>query len=154
MVFGRRLHKLEKLVSDPYLLYLANKNMFKLKLKKNHIILILSQPVFALSPQCCVLSGEATHANCIILVWPDRGTNRRSTAREASTLTITPPMRFLFLWRDLTYNDEEGKQLFVICLIFRQYTMLWIYLQYSSPCVNSTVINIFAQYIYSYIEVT
>ena len=31
IVFGRRLHKLEKLVSDPYLLYLANKNMFKLK---------------------------------------------------------------------------------------------------------------------------
>jgi len=29
----RRLHKLEKLVSDPYLLYLANKNMFKLKKK-------------------------------------------------------------------------------------------------------------------------
>ena len=26
-----RLHKLEKLVSDPYLLYLANTNMFKLK---------------------------------------------------------------------------------------------------------------------------
>ena len=31
-VFGRRLHKLEKLVSDPYLLYLANKNMFEAKL--------------------------------------------------------------------------------------------------------------------------
>ena len=31
IVFGRRFHKLEKLVSDPYLLYLANKNMFKLK---------------------------------------------------------------------------------------------------------------------------
>ena len=31
IVFGRRLHKLEKLVSDPYLLYLANKIMFKLK---------------------------------------------------------------------------------------------------------------------------
>jgi hypothetical protein len=29
--FHRRLHKLEKLVSDPYLLYLANKNMLKLK---------------------------------------------------------------------------------------------------------------------------
>jgi hypothetical protein len=27
----RRLHKLEKLVSDPYLLYLANKNMLKLR---------------------------------------------------------------------------------------------------------------------------
>jgi hypothetical protein len=28
-----------------------------------HIILILSQPVFALSPECCVLSGEATNTN-------------------------------------------------------------------------------------------
>ena len=27
------------------------------------IILILSQPVFALSPECCVLSGEATNTN-------------------------------------------------------------------------------------------
>ena len=32
-IVGRRLHKLEKLVSDPYLLYLANKNMFKLNHK-------------------------------------------------------------------------------------------------------------------------
>ena len=31
LLLGRRLHKLEKLVSDPYLLYLAKKNMFKLK---------------------------------------------------------------------------------------------------------------------------
>ena len=30
-----------------------------------HIILIPSQPVFALSPKCCVLSGEATNTNCI-----------------------------------------------------------------------------------------
>ena len=34
IVFGRRLNKLEKLVSDSYLLYLANKNMFKLTKKK------------------------------------------------------------------------------------------------------------------------
>jgi hypothetical protein len=39
-----KIHKLEKLVSDPYLLYLANKNMFKLnrvcntgQLISNHI---------------------------------------------------------------------------------------------------------------------
>ena len=28
-----------------------------------HIILIPSQPVFALTPKCCVLSGEVTNTN-------------------------------------------------------------------------------------------
>jgi hypothetical protein len=32
-----------------------------------HIILIPSQPIFALSPLCCVLSGEATNTNVIVL---------------------------------------------------------------------------------------
>jgi hypothetical protein len=32
-----------------------------------HIILIQSQPVFAFSPKCCVLSGEAT--NTIVIVF-------------------------------------------------------------------------------------
>ena len=31
-----------------------------------HINLILNQPVFALSPFCCVLRGEATHTNFIV----------------------------------------------------------------------------------------
>ena len=43
-VFERRLHKLEKLVSDPYLLYLANKNMFKLK-KKTYQGIIIYTPI-------------------------------------------------------------------------------------------------------------
>ena len=36
-----------------------------------HIILIPSQPVFALSPECCVLSGQSTNANFIVfgLTW-------------------------------------------------------------------------------------
>jgi hypothetical protein len=37
-----------------------------------HIIVIPSQPVFALSPKCCMLSGEAINTNLIIsgLTWP------------------------------------------------------------------------------------
>jgi hypothetical protein len=31
-----------------------------------HISLILSQPVFALSPLCCLLWGEATNTNFIV----------------------------------------------------------------------------------------
>ena len=31
-----------------------------------HIIMIPSQPVFALTPQCYVLSGEAANTNCIV----------------------------------------------------------------------------------------
>ena len=31
-----------------------------------HLILISSQPVFVLSPWCCVLSGEATHTNFMV----------------------------------------------------------------------------------------
>ena len=64
-----------------------------------HIILIPSQPVFVLSPKCCVLSGEATHINFIALVWPDRGSNTRFTALEASTPTITPPMRLIVKYK-------------------------------------------------------
>ena len=40
-----RLHKLVKLVSDPYLLYLANKNLFKLKPKCDNF---LSAPIAVL----------------------------------------------------------------------------------------------------------
>ena len=56
-----------------------------------NIIMILSQPVFDLSPEC-MLSEEATHANFIVFGLPDRGSNPESTALEATTLTITPPM--------------------------------------------------------------
>ena len=37
-----------------------------MSLHSRHIILILSQPVFALSLQCCVLSEEATNNNFIV----------------------------------------------------------------------------------------
>ena len=41
-----------------------------------------------------MLSGEATNTNFIVLVWPDQGSNSWSTSIEATTLTITPMIRF------------------------------------------------------------
>jgi hypothetical protein len=38
-----------------------------------HIILISSQPVFVLSPQCCVVSGEATNTNFLVFGWTQSG---------------------------------------------------------------------------------
>jgi hypothetical protein len=37
-----------------------------MSIHSRHIIPILSQPVFALTPECCVLSGEATNTNSIV----------------------------------------------------------------------------------------
>jgi hypothetical protein len=41
-----------------------------------YIILIPSQPVFALSPYCCVLSGEATNTNFIVFGFTRSGLER------------------------------------------------------------------------------
>ena len=57
-----------------------------------HIILISSQPVFALPPWCCMLNGEAITTNFIVFGLTRPGLEL--TALEASTLTITPPVLF------------------------------------------------------------
>ena len=53
-----------------------------------HIILIQSQPVFAHSPLCCVLSGEVTNTNFIVFCLTRSGSNQRSTALCHSLLFI------------------------------------------------------------------
>jgi len=56
-----------------------------------HIILILSQPVFALSPSCCVLSGEARDINFIVF-----GLTRSALEITIyrTRVAITLPMKF------------------------------------------------------------
>ena len=65
-----------------------------------HIILIPSQPVFALSFLCCVLGGEAINANFMNLWYDAIGARTREfTALETNTLATTLPIRRLFQQR-------------------------------------------------------
>jgi hypothetical protein len=56
-----------------------------------HIILILIQPVFALSPYCCVCIGDAPNTNFIVIGLTRLGLEPTIYRK----LTITPPMRLV-----------------------------------------------------------
>ena len=93
-----------------------------------HIIMIPSQPVFVLTPSCCVFSWEAVNTNLIVF-GHDRGSNTRSTSLDMSLLINTLPMRFLHngRWTDmfmartqneLTCSRLELKLIMLIFVIF------------------------------------
>jgi len=69
-----------------------------------HIIFNLSQPVFALIPVSCALSGEAANTNFIVLCLTRLGIEP-TIYRKASMLTITPMM--WFLWTEMDYFFSE-----------------------------------------------
>ena len=58
------------------------------------VIRIHSQQVSVLSPECCVLSGEVTNTNFIVFGLTRSVPELTIYRTRASTLTITPPMRF------------------------------------------------------------
>ena len=62
-----------------------------------HILPIPSKPVFALTPQSCMLSGEAANTNFIVSFFIQPGMNSQSTALQTSMLSITLSMLLVFL---------------------------------------------------------
>jgi hypothetical protein len=77
-----------------------------------HIILIPNQPVFALSPYCCMLSGEATNSHFIVFgfTW--------------SELKLT-----IYHTRSDAVKQEEYKNIVIMYNTFQQKLMLTEYFQ-------------------------
>jgi hypothetical protein len=68
-----------------------------------HIILIPSQPVFALSPQCCVLGGEATNTNLIFFGLTRPGLERtiyRTRGEHANNYTTDMVSMKWIIWKE------------------------------------------------------
>ena len=66
MIMSSALYKINMLSWIFIVLAHWNKSAERHVAPLGHIILIPNQPAFALTPLCCVLSGEATNTNCIV----------------------------------------------------------------------------------------
>jgi hypothetical protein len=78
-----------------------------------HIILIPSQPVFSLSPQCCVLSGEATNTNVIVVGLTLPGLKRtiyRTRGEHANNYTTDMVSMKWIIWKERNV-DKYQKQI-------------------------------------------
>jgi hypothetical protein len=92
-----------------------------------HVILIPNQPVFALSPYCCVLKGEATHINCVVFYLSRSGLKltfyRAGDAHANHYATDAVDSRFEdttdFLIHEFVFQPIYGK--YVLKCFFRVY---------------------------------
>jgi hypothetical protein len=82
-----------------------------------HVILIPSQPVFALSFYWCVLRRKTTHTNFIVLGLISSGLEHRSPTLEGTTIIIAPPMRLVLCQTYLSKGWTNG--LFFVCAFVR-----------------------------------
>jgi hypothetical protein len=79
-----------------------------------HVILIPSHPVCILPPQCCVLSGETTNSNLIIIGLTPSVSNPRYIALKTSTLTITSPMRLHNRYKSADRKNSQKTQEYML----------------------------------------
>jgi hypothetical protein len=89
-------------------------NSLQVDMSPRHIILILNQPVLALSPQCCLLSREATNTNFIVfaLTWSGLEPTTYHTWSEHANHYITDVV--CFFWTSWYYINAR---LWMQCLI-------------------------------------
>ena len=83
-----------------------------------HIILIPSQPVFVLSPQCCVLCEEATNTNFIIFgltrpvleptIYRTRGEHANYYATDAVELHLMCGLHRKLVDQEFTSQKFDG----------------------------------------------
>ena len=104
-----------------------------------HIILILSQPFFALSPLCCMLGGEATNTNLIVfgLIWSGLdptiyrtwGDCAKPVHRFTQKHTETPQntqkhiINKTTIWNQRT--DEKNMHLWIFVLVLETRKVNW-----------------------------
>ena len=116
-----------------------------------YVILIPSQPVFALTLKWCVLSEEATSTNIIVFGGPDLCSNPRSTTLESS---MRQPLhhRCSFTW--LNSNDilaiTKGPN---ICIEFINFLMSLISLLHQISPHHIFSINNFKFYMLRVIDI-